>query len=552
MAASQLCINAWSGPRSLSTALMYSWAQPLYAHYLLTTGLEHPCRDLVMKAQSVDADAVINSLLSAGTSPIKFIKHMAKHMARGPTRTRLLKGTRHILLIRDPMEMLHSFAKVVPPTLDETGLPALCELYSELTAMGQAPPVIDASDLMSNPEGTLRALCAALDIPFEPGMLHWEAGPRPEDGPWAPAWYKNIHASTGFSQAPRIPKAPFPLELYELLAMCRPFYATLAGKKLSPWVLCGGGEGPCWQPPPPPPALPVSKNKQLFVSVGGQLLLRDDAKVSVLDSIVQGGDGVWEGLRVYEGKVFELERHLDRLFDSAKAMAFQGVPTREQVREEIVRTLAINGMKDHAHIRLTLTRGKKVTSGMSPEFNKYGCTLIVLAEWKPPVYDNTKGVTLITASVRRNPPQCVDSKIHHNNLINNIMAKIEANVAGAADAVMLDVEGFVAETNATNIFAVKKGVLLVPAAGHALPGITRSVVMELAQSLGREVLERRVTLSELYAADEVFTTGTMGELTPVTTIDGRTIGHGHPGSVTRQLQEAYAQATKSSGFELPV
>jgi len=203
------------------------------------------------------------------------------------------------------------------------------------------------------------------------------------------------------------------------------------------------------------PDLPDPRNENILIHVGGELFPRDQAKVSVFDSVVQGGDAVWEGLRIYDGKIFQLDAHLDRMFDSAKAMAFDEVPTRNDIKRAIFETLEANGMRDNCHIRLTLSRGRKVTSGMSPHFNRYGPCLIVLAEWKLPVYAAT-GIRLITASVRRNPPQCVDSKIHHNNLINNILAKIEANVAGVDDAVMLDIHGFVSETNATNIFVIKK------------------------------------------------------------------------------------------------
>jgi branched-chain amino acid aminotransferase group I len=277
---------------------------------------------------------------------------------------------------------------------------------------------------------------------------------------------------------------------------------------------------------------------------------RDEAKVSVFDSSVQGGDAVWEGLRVYGGRIFQLDAHLDRLFDSAKAMAFVGVPTRATVKEAIFATLRANGMRDGVHIRLTLTRGKKVTSGMSPRLNQYGTCLIVLAEWKAPVYDR-EGIRLITSSIRRNSPQCIDSKIHHNNLINNILAKIEANVAGVDDAIMLDLHGYVSETNATNLFFVKRGVLLTPHADSCLPGITRGVVMQLARSNEIPLVERNLSLAEVYTADELFTTGTMGELAPVLEVDGRVIGSGAVGPMTRRLQTLYSEQTACSGEPLP-
>ena len=291
------------------------------------------------------------------------------------------------------------------------------------------------------------------------------------------------------------------------------------------------------------------RNETILIHVGGELLPRDQAKVSVFDSSVQGGDAVWEGLRVYNGRIFALDDHLDRLFDSAKAMAFTQLPTREEVKEAIFATLKANGMRDGAHIRLTLTRGKKITSGMNPQLNQSGPCLIVLAEWKPPVYD-ANGIRLITASIRRNSPQCIDSKIHHNNLINNILAKIEANVAGVDDAVMLDLNGFVSETNATNIFLVKHEILLTPHADSCLPGITRRKVMQIGREAGLTVIERNISISEMYVADEMFTTGTMGELSPVLEVDGRRIGAG-VGPITRELQRRYAEYTAQEGEPLP-
>ena len=298
-----------------------------------------------------------------------------------------------------------------------------------------------------------------------------------------------------------------------------------------------------------PEELADPRNAGIQVWVGDRLWPRDEARVSVFDSAVQGGDAVWEGLRVYDGKVFRLGDHLARLLDSARALRFEPLPDLDEVRKALFATLEANGMRDGAHVRLTLSRGPKLTSGMSPRFNRKGTCLIVLAEWKPPVYD-PNGVRLITSSVRRNSPRCLDSRIHHNNLLNNILAKLEADAAGVDDAVMLDLQGFVAETNATNIFLVKNGVLATPIADSCLPGITRAVVLEIAREAGIPTSERRVTPAELWAADEVFTTGTMGELSPVLEVDGRGIG-GAAGPVTRQLQDLFRQRTASEGEPLP-
>ncbi|MFK7957190.1 MAG: aminotransferase class IV [Lysobacterales bacterium] len=299
------------------------------------------------------------------------------------------------------------------------------------------------------------------------------------------------------------------------------------------------------------PHLGDPRNADIWVHVGGELKRRSEASVSVFDSVVQGGDAVWEGLRVYDGRIFMLDPHLDRLLDSAKALAFDAIPNRQSVKKAIFETLEANGMRDGAHIRLTLTRGEKITSGMSPKFNVFGPTLIVLAEWKPPVYDNAAGITLITSAVRRNTSQCLDSKIHHNNLLNNILAKIQANVAGVDDALMLDVAGFISETNATNVFVVHGGQLLTPHADSCVPGVTRRMVLELAEELDIAHCERNVSLTEAHAADEMFTTGTMGELSPVVELDGRVIGQGSCGPLTQRLQKAYAERTRSLGEPLP-
>src|SRR6266852_4643060 len=196
------------------------------------------------------------------------------------------------------------------------------------------------------------------------------------------------------------------------------------------------------------------KDRDLIVNINGHLVHRDKAGVSPFDSAVQGGDAVWEGLRLYNGRIFKLHEHLDRLERSAHALSIVDLPSREKIIEELKRTLAANKMRDGVHIRLTLTRGVKITSGMDPRLNQGGPTLIVLAEHKAPVYAKT-GLTLITSKIRRPPPEVLDARIHHANLLNSILAKIEANNAGAGDALMLDTRGFVAETNATHVFIVR-------------------------------------------------------------------------------------------------
>lgn len=287
-------------------------------------------------------------------------------------------------------------------------------------------------------------------------------------------------------------------------------------------------------------------NRNLVVNINGRLLHRDEAGISPFDSAVQGGDAVWEGLRVYRGRIFRLEEHLERLRRSAVALAFREIPAKEAIITEIRRTLAANRMFDAVHIRLTLTRGVKVTSGMDPRLNQSGPTLIVLAEHKAPVYD-TGGLTLATSSVRRFPPDCLDPKIHHNNLIQSILAKIEANAAGADDALMLDTRGFVAETNATHLFLVDGGVVRTPRTVACPEGITRAAVLQICAARGVPHEVTDLSLAEFHRAEEVFCTGTMGELAAVTTIDGRTIGTGEVGPVTRQLTEWFRELTRTEG-----
>lgn len=291
------------------------------------------------------------------------------------------------------------------------------------------------------------------------------------------------------------------------------------------------------------------KNANIQVWVGDRLYPREEAKVSVFDSVVQGGDAVWEGLRVYDGGIFALDRHLQRLEDSAHALQFADIPRRETVKEAIFKTLEANDMRDGVHVRLTLTRGTKITSGMDPRLNQFGSCLIVLAEWKAPVYDQS-GISLVTSSIRRNTPLHLDSKIHHNNLLNNILAKIEANLAGADDALMLDPHGFVSETNATNVFMVRNGELFTPHADACLPGITRGLVLELTRELGHPVTERNLSVTEFYNADEVFVTGTMGELTAVKEIDGRKV-RGLQKGLLAEIEGAFREKVKAFRIPLP-
>jgi len=289
-----------------------------------------------------------------------------------------------------------------------------------------------------------------------------------------------------------------------------------------------------------------TRNKDLQININGELFHRDSAGISPFDSVVQGGDGVWEGLRLYNGRIFKLEEHLNRLRDSAKAMAFENIPSNEELTSEIAKTLQANNMIDGVHIRLTLTRGKKITSGMDPRLNQDGNTLIVLAEFKSPVYD-VSGLSLVTSSIRRFTPDTLDPKIHSCNLIQSIMVKIEANAAGADDALMLDARGFIAETNATHLFFVKNEVVFTSRAIACPEGVTRQVVIDLCNEHTIDLIIKDCSQAELYRADECFCTGTMGELACVTKVDGRIIGSGAIGPMTLRLTELFKTLVTECG-----
>ena len=288
------------------------------------------------------------------------------------------------------------------------------------------------------------------------------------------------------------------------------------------------------------------RNKDILVNINGDLIHRNEAGISPFDSVVQGGDGVWEGLRLYEGKIFKLEEHLDRLRGSAKALAFTDIPSNEELVNELRKTLEANNMHDGVHIRLTLTRGVKQTSGMDPRLNQSGNTLIVLAEFKSPVY-NKDGLTLATSSIRRFSPDTMDPKIHHCNLIQSIMAKVEATAAGADDAIMLDTHGFIAETNATHLFFVDGGEVYTSRTVACPEGITRQTVIDLCFANEIKIHIKDCSLAELYRSDECFCTGTMGELAGVTCVDGRTIGDGSIGEMTQRITDLFRDLVAQTG-----
>ncbi|AKC83156.1 aminotransferase IV [Verrucomicrobia bacterium IMCC26134] len=283
-------------------------------------------------------------------------------------------------------------------------------------------------------------------------------------------------------------------------------------------------------------------NAALLVNINGAILPRDQAGVSPFDSSVQNGDAVWEGLRLYQGRLFRLDAHLERLRRSAALLRYQGMPSDATLVSELRRTLAANGMRDRVHVRLTVSRGIKYTSGLDPRINTLGCSFFILAEHKAPVYDNASGISLITAGQRRPFANVLDQHIHSCNQLTSILAKIEANAAGADDALLLDTEGMLAETNSTHVFIVKDGVVRTSTTRACPAGITRAAVIELCRRHAQPCEVGHIPACELKQADEMFVTGTMGEITPVARLDDHAFTP-FPGPVTSLIAAWYRALT---------
>ncbi len=287
------------------------------------------------------------------------------------------------------------------------------------------------------------------------------------------------------------------------------------------------------------------------IYVDGTLYDKNDAKVSVFDHGFLYGDGVFEGIRAYDGVVFRLKEHIDRLYRSAKTIALDIPLTPEQMTQAVLDTVAVNEQKD-AYIRLVISRGPG-DLGIDPGNCKQPTIVIICAEIKlypKALYES--GAAIVTSSVRRIPIQCLDPRIKSLNYLNNIMAKIDARRAGALEAVMLNHQGRVAECTADNIFFVADGILKTPdLMNGALPGITRATVLEIGQALPMPTEEGNYGLHDLYNADEVFLTGTGAEIMPVISVDGRGVGNGKPGVITKRLQAAFAKRRSQDGIPVP-
>jgi branched-chain amino acid aminotransferase len=284
------------------------------------------------------------------------------------------------------------------------------------------------------------------------------------------------------------------------------------------------------------------RNASIRIWINGELFARDEAKISVFDSGFILGDGVWEGLRVHDGAIAFLDRHLDRLFEGAKAIDMDIGLTRDQLTGALYETLDANAMDagEGVHIRLMVTRGIKATPYQDPRVTISPATVVIIPEWKTPQPETaSKGLSLFTVHVRRGHPDVQDPKLNSHSKLNCITACIQATKAGADEALMLDPHGFVATCNSTHFFIVRKGEVWTSTGDYCLSGITRAMVIELCRQAEIPVFEKNFSLTEVYSAEEAFITGTFAGLAPVTMIDGREISE-RRGPMVERLQQLYA------------
>lgn len=285
------------------------------------------------------------------------------------------------------------------------------------------------------------------------------------------------------------------------------------------------------------------RNADVLVDVNGELVHRDAARISVFDSGYLVGDGVWEAVRLHEGVLVFLDRHLDRLWNAAATVHMTLPWTREELTARLWRVLNANGMTDHVHIRFMVTRGIKKTPSQDPRLTISGPNLVIIAEHKRPRDTHYEtGIRLFTSTIRRGSPDYLDPRLNCHSKLHEVLALAQALEAGADEALMLDVHGFVATCNATNFFIVRGDEVWTSTGQYCMNGITRGVLIEAGRAAGIPVLERNFSLFDVYGADEAFVTGTFGGLTPVRVIDGRTIGGALPGPLTVRLTALYRRA----------
>jgi branched-chain amino acid aminotransferase len=287
----------------------------------------------------------------------------------------------------------------------------------------------------------------------------------------------------------------------------------------------------------------------MIIYLDGKYLPDDQARVSVFDHGFLYGDGVFEGIRAYHGRIFRLKEHLDRLYDSAKTIDIHPPITKDEMADAICETLRKNNLTD-AYIRPIITRGVG-DLGLDPRKCPKASVVIIAVSWGAMYGDlYEKGLKAVTVSVRRNPAECLPPNVKSLNYLNNILAKIEANYKGGDEAIFFDTNGYISEGSGDNLYLVKNGEIITPPTLNNLRGITRLVVLEISKSLGITVKEQNIGYFDLYTADEMICTGTAAEVAPITWVDGRTIGSGKPGPVTRQLMAAFKTVTEKEGYPI--
>jgi branched-chain amino acid aminotransferase len=284
------------------------------------------------------------------------------------------------------------------------------------------------------------------------------------------------------------------------------------------------------------------RNKDVLIYINGELKPRQEAKISVFDSGYLVGDGVWEALRLHDGVLVFLEEHLDRLWTGAATIGLDIGMSRKELVQEVWKTLNANEMHDHVHVRIMLTRGIKKTPSQDPRLTVSGPNLVIVAEHKKADPESSDaGVTLFTSTIRRGSPDYLDPRLNCHSKQHEVQALIQALEAGADEALMLDVNGFVSTCNATNFFIVRNGEVWTSTGQYCMNGITRGKIIEVCREEGIPCHEKNFSLFEVYGADEAFVTGSFGGLTPVTEVDGRLISEEVPGQRTQQLQKLYQE-----------
>ena len=291
------------------------------------------------------------------------------------------------------------------------------------------------------------------------------------------------------------------------------------------------------------------RNASILINVNGELKPRDQAVVSVFDSGFMLGDGVWEGLRVHKGRLAFLDRHIERLFEGAKAIAMDIGLTRDQLAQRLYETLDANGMDEGVHVRLMVTRGVRSTPYQDPRVVVGNATVVIIPEYKQPPPDvHERGLKLFTVHVRRGDPAVQDQKLNSHSKLNCILASIQATQAGADEGLMLDPHGFVATCNSTHFFIVRKGEVWTSSGQYCLGGITRGIVVELCRDNGIPVFEKDFSLTDVYGADEAFVTGTFAGVVPVREVDGRKLTEGR-GPMAQRLQQLYRERVERDAAE---